>query len=120
VFSTELLYWAKWPLTGEIILLIVAALPVYFYYQAVAGWRDFGRQLAGAWWLIAYLPSIALLSYVGSTKFGGLGYLPYGWDLVVVACVGVIFYFWGLHCGWHTPDVEAVDRRAMADAHASG
>ena len=34
VFSTELLYWAKWPLTGEIILLMVVALPVYFYYQA--------------------------------------------------------------------------------------
>ena len=46
VFSTELLYWAKWPLTGEIILLIVVALPVYFYYQAMAGWHDFARQLA--------------------------------------------------------------------------
>jgi amino acid transporter len=119
VFSTELLYWAKWPLTGEIILLIVAALPVYFYYQAMAGWRDFGRQLAGAWWLIAYLPSIALLSYVGSTRFGGLGYLPYGWDLVVVAGVGVAFYFWGLHCGWRTPDVDAIDALDTADAHAS-
>ncbi|HEY5311626.1 MAG TPA: APC family permease, partial [Pirellulales bacterium] len=34
IMSTELLYWAKWPLTGEIILLMVVALPVYFYYQA--------------------------------------------------------------------------------------
>ncbi len=107
VFSTELLYWAKWPLTGEIILLIVAALPVYFYYQAMAGWRDFGRQLAGAWWLIAYLPSVAMLSYIGSAKFGGLGYLPYGWDLLVVALVGLVFYFWGLRCGWRTPDLDA-------------
>ena len=32
--SAELLYWAKWPLTGQIILLMVVALPVYFYYQA--------------------------------------------------------------------------------------
>ncbi|MDR3389552.1 MAG: APC family permease [Rudaea sp.] len=119
VFSTELLYWAKWPLTGQIILLIVAALPVYFYYQAVAGWRDFGRQLAGAWWLIAYLPAVALLSYVGSAKFGGLGYLPYGWDLVVVAAVSLVFYFWGLRCGWRTPDLDAIDARDTTDAHAS-
>src|SRR6185312_6719163 len=27
IMSTELLYWAKWPLTGEIILLMVVALP---------------------------------------------------------------------------------------------
>jgi amino acid transporter len=62
VFATELLYWAKWPLTGEIILLMVVALPVYFYFQAASGWNDFGRQLQGAWWLIAYLPTIALIS----------------------------------------------------------
>jgi amino acid transporter len=107
VFSTELLYWAKWPLTGEIILLIVVALPVYFYYQAKIGWRDFARQLAGAWWLIAYLPSIAALSWAGSANFGGHGYMAYGWDLIIVAFVGVAFYFWGLRCGWRTPDVEA-------------
>ena len=71
VFSAELLYWAKWPLTGEIILLVVVALPVYFYYQWKSGWHDFARQLAGAWWLIAYLPVIALVSCVGSKQFGG-------------------------------------------------
>ncbi len=45
IMATELLYWAKWPLTGEIILLMVVALPVYFYYQAKNGWHDFGRQM---------------------------------------------------------------------------
>jgi amino acid transporter len=108
VFSTELLYWAKWPLTGEIILLIVAALPVYVYYQRRSGWRDFPRQLRGAWWLIAYLPTLALASYLGSTRFGGLGYLAYGWDLAVVAALGIGFYAWGLRCGWRTPEVEAL------------
>ena len=52
IMSTELLYWARWPLTGQIIVLMVVALPVYFYYQAKSGWHDFERQLKGAWWLI--------------------------------------------------------------------
>jgi len=107
IFATELLYWAKWPLTGEIILLIVVALPIYFYFQWQAGWADFGRQLRGAWWLIAYLPSIAVLSWAGSDKFGGKGYLTWGWDLVVVAAVGLVFYVWGVKTGWRTPSVEA-------------
>ena len=107
VMSTELLYWARWPLTGEIILLMVVALPVYFYYQARSGWRDFGRQLRGAWWLIAYLPTLALLSWLGSTQFGGKGYLPYGWDLLVVAVIGLVFYVWGVRSGWRTPAIEA-------------
>jgi len=107
VFSAELLYWAKWPLTGQIILLVVVALPIYFYYQIRNGWRDFGRQLAGAWWLIVYLPVIALVSYCGSEKFGGMGYIPFGWDLAVVAVIGVVFYFWGVASGWRTPAVAA-------------
>jgi hypothetical protein len=94
---------------------MVVALPVYFYYQWKARWHDFRRQLDGAWWLIVYLPVIAIISWGGSTTFGGRGYLPYGWDLVVVAVAGVVFYFWGLRCGWRTPSVEAI--RMEAHAH---
>ena len=107
IFATELLYWAKWPLTGEIILLMVVALPVYFYYQLRCHWRDFRRQLDGAWWLIVYLPTIALVSYAGSERFGGHGYIAYGWDLLFVAVVGLVFYVWGVKSGWRTPSIEA-------------
>ncbi|MET0330807.1 MAG: APC family permease [Dyella sp.] len=112
IMSTELLYWAKWPLTGQIILLMVVALPVYLYFQAKAGWHDFGRQLKGAWWLICYLPTLALVSWLGSTTFGGKGYLSYGADLVVVALIGLAFYLWGVKSGWRTPSVEAARREA--------
>ncbi len=106
VMSTELLYWARWPLTGQIILLMVVALPVYAYYQVRGGWFGFRRHLRGASWLLAYLPVMAMLSWLGSTRFGGKGYIPYGWDLVVVACVGMVFYLWGVRSGWRTPAVE--------------
>lgn len=188
VMSTELLYWAKWPLTGEIILLMVVALPVYFYYQSLAddffkptermilllasiapailllalasafyfsassvsslatpfllaglmyGWvmftvvipvfrmradatmmATFKHHLHGAWWLIAYLPAIAFVSWAGSTTFGGKGYLPYGWDLLVVGVIGLGFYLWGVRSGWRTPSVEAAEREAASHPDA--
>ena len=114
IMATELLYWAKWPLTGKIILLMVVALPVYFYYQAKVGWHEFGRQMKGAWWLIVYLPAIAFASWAGSTTFGGKGYLAYGWDLVAVAVIGLVFYVWGVKSGWRTPSVEAAQLEAKA------
>ena len=114
VFATELLYWAKWPLTGGVILLVIVALPVYFYYQSRSGWDDFARQLRGAWWMIVYLPAIAAVSWAGSAKFGGRDYLPWGWDLVVVAAVGFVFFLWGYRSGWATPAVA----RAGADEPA--
>ncbi|RAP58466.1 APC family permease [Oleiagrimonas sp. MCCC 1A03011] len=108
IMSAELLYWAKWPLTGQIILLIVAALPLYLYYQHKHGWHDFGRQMKGAWWLVGYLISLAVVSYLGSTQFGGRNYIPYGWDLAVVAVIGLVFFLWGVKSGWRTPSVEAI------------
>jgi amino acid transporter len=106
VCASELLYWAKWPLTGEIILLIAAALPVYFYYQHKTGWADFERQLQGAWWMISYLPTMALVSYAGSPNFGGKGYLPAGWDLLVVGLLGLLFFWWGIRAGWRTVSMD--------------
>jgi amino acid transporter len=113
IMSAELLYWAKWPLTGEIILLMVVALPVYFYYTAKHGWHEFSRHLKGAWWLIAYLITLALVSRIGSAKFGGLDYIPYGVDLGVVGVIGLVFYLWGVKSGWRTPAIDA-EREAAA------
>jgi amino acid transporter len=115
IMSTELLYWAKWPLTGEIILLMAVALPVYLYYQARSGWHDFARQMKGAWWLVCYLPTLAFVSWAGSTTFGGQGYLSYGVDLAVVAVIGLVFYLWGVKSGWRTPSVEAAQLEAQGN-----
>jgi hypothetical protein len=100
------MYWAKWPLTGEVILLIAVALPIYVYYQARSGWQDFARQLRAAWWLIVYLPTVAFVSWAGSAKFGGRDYLHWGWDLVIVAALGLVFFIWGVKSGWNTPSVQ--------------
>src|SRR5208282_4286242 len=44
VLATLMLFWARWPHTGQIMLLLILPMPVYLYYQAKADWRDFGRQ----------------------------------------------------------------------------
>jgi amino acid transporter len=106
VLATEVLYWAKWPLTGEVILLIAAALPIYLYYQVGSGRQHFERQLRAAWWLIIYLPTIAAVSWAGSARFGGRDYLQWGWDLLIVAVLGLIFFSWGVRSGWSTPSVQ--------------
>ena len=106
ILCTLLLYWARWPLTGEVILLILVAAPIYIWAEWKHGWKDFGQHLKGAWWLIGYLPTMALVSAVGSHQFGGAGLIPYGWDLGLVALIGYGFYVWGERSGWRTPAIE--------------
>ncbi|HEX7348719.1 MAG TPA: APC family permease [Rhodanobacteraceae bacterium] len=118
IFATELLYWARWPRTGEIILLMVVALPVWFWYAVRRGGKDLWLQVRGALWMIFYLPAIAVLSWAGSNKFGGHNFIPYGWDLLVVAIVALVFFVWGLACGWQTPEIEAIKQQALAHPDA--
>jgi amino acid transporter len=109
VLATLMLYWARWPHTGEIMLLLILPMPVYLYSQARAGWADFPRHLRGAWWLIAYLAAVVALSWAGSKEFAGRGYIGYGWDQLSVALVALAFFSWGSRSGWHTPALTAVE-----------
>ncbi|SDV50411.1 APC family permease [Chitinasiproducens palmae] len=115
VCASLVLYWARWPLTGQIILLMVIALPIYFYYLARSGWQHWGADLRSAWWLICYLPAMAVVSWSGSTSFGGRGYLPFGWDMVVVAVLALGFYYWGVGTGRHTEYLDEHTRGEDSD-----
>src|SRR6204780_3594794 len=112
VLATLMLFWARWPHTGEIMLLLILPLPVYLYYQAKGDWRDFGRQLRASWWLLVYLITITILSWAGSKEFDGHDYIGYGWDQLCVALTSLAFYFWGVRSGWRTPAVIAVEQDA--------
>jgi len=112
VLATLMLFWARWPHTGQIMLLLILPLPVYLYYQAKGDWRDFGRQLSASWWLLAYLIAITVLSWAGSKEFEGHDYIGYGWDQMCVAITSLAFYFWGVRSGWRTPAVIAVEKNA--------
>jgi amino acid transporter len=114
VLATLMLFWARWPHTGQIMLLLVLPMPVYLYYQARMNWQDFGRQLRGAWWLLAYLCAVIALSWAGSKEFEGHGYIGYGWDQLCVAVTALAFYVWGVRSGWRTPGLAAFEKRNAA------
>ncbi len=110
VLATLMLYWARWPHTGEIMLLLILPLPAYLYYQAKSGWPHFSQSLRGAWWLIGYLAAVVALSWAGSKEFEGRGYIAYGWDQLCVALVSLAFFSWGVRSGWHTPALAAAEK----------
>lgn len=102
VCASLVLYWAHWPLTGQLILFMAASLPIYFYFQARTGWQHFGQELRSAWWMLLYFPSMALLSYAGSSDFGGQGWLHGGWDFAAVIAAALFFFTWGVRSGRRT------------------
>ncbi len=69
--------------------------------------------------MIAYLCAIVVLSWAGSKEFEGHGYLGYGWDQLCVAVTALVFCYWGVRSGWHTPalaEVQALEARDLTAA----
>ncbi|MFB7614494.1 APC family permease [Kitasatospora sp. NPDC056181] len=118
VFGSLVLYWARWPLTGKVILLMAAGLPIWAWYELRKPWAELKPHLRAGAWMIAYLFVMAAVSWAGSTDFGGQGYLPEGWDLLVVAAIGLAFYHWGVASAWANPSLAAVKHELAADAAA--
>ncbi|WP_034385942.1 APC family permease [Deinococcus sp. YIM 77859] len=99
VFASLLVYWSRWPLNGQIMLLVLLGLPIYLTVQARRGWQDTASHLRSGAWLPVYLLALTLLSLLGSREFGGLGLLPYGADMAAVVGLALAFYAWGIRSG---------------------
>ncbi len=105
-----IIYWAGW--NTNKILLIATLIGIVLYFTASGLWpraieRPPVQSLKAALWLIVYLVFMLAISYAGSTVFGAPhSLIPYPWDLVVVAGVSLLFYFWGVRSGYKTKAIE--------------
>nr|BEK69685.1 APC family permease [Kitasatospora purpeofusca] len=119
IFGSLVLYWARWPLTGKVILLMAAGLPIWAWYELRKPFAELKPHLKAGAWMVAYLFVMAGVSWAGSTDFGGEGYLPEGWDLLVVALIALAFYAWGVRSAWANPGLAAVKLELAGEAGAA-
>lgn len=114
IFGSLVLYWGKWPLTGKVILIMAVGLPIWAWYELRKPWAELKPHLKAGAWVVAYLLVMAFVSWAGGTEFGGKGYLAEGWDLLVVALIGLAFYFWGVRSAWRNPTLVATEQEMAA------
>ncbi|MCP4181499.1 MAG: APC family permease [bacterium] len=112
ILCSLLMYWARWPMTGKVLLTMLAGMVFYFYYQHKTGWIDFRGQLRSAMWLIVYMGVMAIFSYIGGTDFGGLGLIPNGWGQLIVVLLALVFYYWGVK-SYYKPKIKRAEDGGM-------
>ncbi|MDF7682588.1 APC family permease [Lactobacillus sp. ESL0679] len=118
VLTSLAVYWGQFPTTWEVMLVILAGMPIYAYYEWKNNDHQFKQALRGSWWLICYLIVMAGLSVLGAKEFGGLNWLHYPWDLVIVAIISIGFYYWGVHSAYAGPDLDQaaqINQRAQIE-----
>ncbi|MCL5408287.1 MAG: APC family permease [Candidatus Thermoplasmatota archaeon] len=108
--ASEIVYWSGWPLVGYLAVAIGIGLVVWavMVYGFKAPGKFSAKDLKAGAWVPVYMIVLVILSYIGGTTFGGIGILSFPLDLIVVAVVGLIFYFWSLASGYRTEDIEEI------------
>lgn len=113
VGATLIVYWTGWPLVPYLVIAILLGLVVYFVFKA-AGKSNVnifgGDHFKGGAWLLAYMGTLVLLSYIGETgaPYNGIGILKFPIDFVVVIIVAVGFYFWSVKSGYKTDEITEI------------
>ncbi|WP_436948351.1 APC family permease [Staphylococcus xylosus] len=95
VMASLAIYWAMWPTTAQVILIIILGLPIYFFYEYKMNWKNTKKQIGGSLWIILYLIVLATLSFIGSKEFNGMNWIHYPYDFVVIIIIALIFYKFG-------------------------
>ena len=95
VLASLATYWAMWPTTVQVILVILLGLPFYFYYEWRTGFNKTKRAFEGSFWMIGYLIFISIMSYIGSKEFNGQNWIHYPFDFIVIIAGSLLFYYWG-------------------------
>ena len=106
ILTGLVIYWAMWPTTIEVILVVLLGLPIYFYYELRYNHRSLKIQLKGSLWMLVYLIFISAISYLGSNGFGGINWIPYPYDFLVIIIASIFFYYWAVASRVDGEDLE--------------
>jgi amino acid transporter len=97
IVANLVIYWTGW----DILWKLIVAIALGFVLLAIGhivnpseltptmDWR-------GGSWLWPYLAGMVVLSYIGATDFGGIGVIPFGWDILAVAVFSLAIYFYAM------------------------
>ncbi|MEQ8502367.1 MAG: APC family permease [Sneathiellaceae bacterium] len=83
---TLLLYWGGWDTMRYLLALVALGALLYPVLRQAAGPASEWRR---ALWLLAWLGGTALLSWLGNFG-GGIGWIPFGWDLAAAAALAAL------------------------------
>ncbi len=108
--ASEIVYWTGWPLVAYLAIAIFIGLVLWavMVYVFKAPGKFDAQSLKAGMWVPVFVIVLVILSYIGGASFGGRGILSFPLDLIVVAFVALIFYFWSLYSGYKTEEIVEI------------
>jgi amino acid transporter len=113
IVANLVIYWSTWDVIWKVCVGMILGLVLLGIGHAVnpseltpsLDWR-------GGSWVWPYFIGLAAISYLGESDFGGIGIIPYPWDILVVAAFSIGIYYYAMSVRLTTEEV----RGHVADA----
>ncbi len=98
LFLNFIAYWTGWHTLSTMFMALLAGLMYLLVHRIIQGNKDkpllnFNKSL----WLWCYLGGLAVISYCGDVTFGGQGYIPFGYDLLVLFIFTLVIFQWSIN-----------------------
>lgn len=97
IVANLIIYWTGW----EILWKLIVAIALGFVLLGIGhivnpseltpsfDWRSSS-------WLWPYFGGMVVVSYIGASDFGGRGWIPFGWDILVVTAFSIAIYYYAI------------------------
>jgi amino acid transporter len=123
VVASLILYWSGWSIDAPVALILLVGVLLYAYGvttfapdEQIYSWK----YVKAGIWLVVYIIVMLVLTYIGSSEFGAPHQIiPYGWDMLVVAVVSLVFFYWGVASGIPTFESEAKLKEFAQQGHGA-
>ncbi|MCY0881942.1 MAG: aspartate:proton symporter, partial [Firmicutes bacterium] len=114
--ASLIIYWDGWVADEKLLGIILIGVVLYLIISAIVPQtiaKPSAQSFKSSVWMVFYLLFMLAMSYYGSGVFGapanhGKGFIPYPWDLVVIAVVSLLFYYWGVSSGYRSKAADEV------------
>ena len=110
-----IVYWTGWDTLWRLSIPLAVGAALFAWRVARHPEARAEIDLRPALWLGPYVLGLVALAFVGNFG-GGRGWLPFGWDIVVVALFSLAMLPWAVHLRLPADEAEAYvaqDQRAM-------
>lgn len=109
VIASFIIYWSGWQ-TNQLLIGVIGTAVLFLAIKRLLIDRRPYRSLdwREAIWLVPFVASTLGISYLGNFG-GGLGVIPFGWDLAILAVAGALNFWIAAWC--RLPDDKAAAYR---------
>lgn len=86
-----IIFWTGWIIVSKMMLAIMLGYVFLGIFKCTRQGKSLHLPWKNSWWLFPYIILMTLVSYLGSFG-GGISYLSFGWDFLVIAILTLIIF----------------------------